>query len=70
MTTEAHAAGSARAWTGCAVRGGTGLAELEARVQGQGGTLSSGPDDAGGWLVVCTMPAARVPHAGEADVPD
>ncbi|GAA2725613.1 sensor histidine kinase [Actinocorallia aurantiaca] len=50
--------------------GGTGLAELEARVQGQGGTLSAGPDDAGGWLVVCTMPAARVPHAGKADVPD
>ncbi|GAA0966549.1 sensor histidine kinase [Actinocorallia libanotica] len=37
--------------------GGTGLAELEARVRGQGGTLSAGSDEAGGWLVVCALPA-------------
>ncbi|WP_157963628.1 sensor histidine kinase [Actinocorallia populi] len=39
--------------------GGTGLAELEARVRGQGGTLTAAPDGSGGWSVVCTMPAAR-----------
>lgn len=39
-------------------RGGTGLAELDARVRAHGGTLAAGPDG-DGWAVVCVLPAVR-----------
>ncbi|MBE1530616.1 sensor histidine kinase [Actinomadura algeriensis] len=39
--------------------GGTGLAELDARVRAHGGTLTAGPDG-DGWTVVCVLPTGRV----------
>ncbi|MFV2171699.1 sensor histidine kinase [Actinomadura sp. LOL_016] len=38
--------------------GGTGLAELDARVRAHGGTLTAGPDG-DGWTVVCVLPTGR-----------